>query len=160
MYHHFDIFIPMNQNSSGQSHNQLQAACFKTACQAYHPFLYRRLIMIPNDAARENKRLAAQLQALGLTPGVWDMCLHWFEELENPEGSYCAGSLFPAIHWFEFKVGSDDLSDAQKEFRNIFLPLGHKFYIIREEEEFKSILKSIVEPKLHIAKQIWGEGKM
>lgn len=151
----------MNVNNAGQSHNQLQAACFKAACQAYHPFLYRRLIMIPNDAAKANKRLAKELQALGLTPGVWDMCLHWFNySFAETDYDQLTPLVIPATHWFEFKVGSDDLSDAQKEFRNIFLPLGHKFYIIREEEEFKSILKSIVEPTLHIAKQIWGEGKM
>lgn len=153
-------FMSIQRNAAGQTHNQLQSECWKWACKAYHPFIYRRLITIPNDMHAGNIARWKQYEALGVTPGVWDSCLNWFEQiLMYDESGPFAKRTIPATHWFEFKVGTDELSNAQKKFRTTMLPLGHKFYVVSEEEEFRTILISIVEPTLHIAKQIWKEGE-
>lgn len=152
-----------NVNKDGQTHDQLQRACWVGACKAYFPFMYRRLIAIPNDMHAGNVVRWKQYEALGVTPGVWDMCLYWFDQrpaLPFPESAtidLIKAAIIPAVHWFEFKVGSDDLGDEQKKFRETMLSLGHKFYIISEEKEFRTIINSIVEPTIHIAKQIWNK---
>lgn len=147
----------MNANMSGQTHDQLQAACWAEACKKYHPFVHKRLITVPNDMHAGNVVRWKQYEALGVTPGVWDMVLHWFAPapIYEDQNRIC---VFPAVHWFEFKVGSDTLSAAQKKFRKTMLPLGHKFYIISEQQEFTELIKLIVEPTLHIAKEIWPDG--
>lgn len=148
----------MNANKSGQTHDQLQAACYKQALQEYHPFLIRRLFSVPNDMAGNNAARARHYQAIGVTAGVWDMQLNWFEQIHTPDNGFIKyGRIIPLTVWFEFKVGRDKLSDSQIKFRDTLLPLGHKFYIIGEQEEFMQNLKHIVEPTLHIAKQIWKE---
>lgn len=148
--------MAVQRNEAGQTHDQLQAACWVWACQAYHPLIYRRLITIPNDMHAGNVVRWKQYEALGVTPGVWDSCLNWFERLTVLNWG---ARIVPAVHWFEFKVGTDSLKDEQIKFRSTMLPLGHKFYVISEEQEFRTILISIVEPTLNIAKQIWKEGE-
>lgn len=147
--------MAVQRNQAGQTHDQLQSECWKWACKAYHPLIYRRLITIPNDMHAGNVVRWKQYEALGVTPGVWDSCLNWFDVFNNG----FIEQIVPAIHWFEFKVGTDTLKDTQIKFRSSMLPLGHKFYVISEENEFRTILISIVEPTLHIAKQIWKEGE-
>ena len=145
----------MNQNKAGQTHDQLQAACWKEAQRDYFPLLRFRLFANPNDMHAGNVARWKQYEALGVVPGVWDMVLHWFEAMRDLRGN--RNIILPAVHWFEFKVGSDELSANQKKFREIFLPLGHKFYIISEQEEFRITLKNIIEPNIAITKQIWKE---
>lgn len=144
--------MAQNLNKKGQTHDQLQASCFKWACNCYHPYIYRHLISIPNDAARGNVVAAKHLQAIGVTPGVWDMQLNWFEIFDNG----FIRQVIPAMHWFEFKVGKDTLSTAQKKFQQAMTPLGHKFYVISEEEEFQTQFKLIVELTLDYIKRIYG----
>jgi hypothetical protein len=141
------------------THDQLQAGCYKEACQLYHPLLIRRLISVPNDMAGGNVVRARHYQAIGVTAGVWDMQLNWFELLEYiaPDDIPEPVRIIPATHWFEFKVGRDVLSEKQKKFRKTMLPLNHTFYVIHTKETFLEQLKLIVEPTLHIAKQIWQE---
>jgi len=142
-----------NTNAAGQTHDQLQSECWKRASRLYFPYLDQRLICIPNDMHAGNVARWKQYEALGVTPGVWDMVLHWFN-YHNVVGSPI---IYPATHWFEFKVGRDDLSDKQILFQWRMAKLGHKFYVIRMEDEFMEVVKTIVEPTLHIAKQIWKE---
>lgn len=141
------------------THNQLQAVCYKEACQLYHPFVIRRLISVPNDMHVGNIARWKQYEAIGVTPGVWDMQFNWFDILEyiTPDDTPEDNRIIPATHWFEFKVGADVLSAEQKKFRKTMLPLGHKFYVVSDKETFLQHIKSIVEPTLHIAKQIWQE---
>jgi len=148
-----------NVNSAGQTHDQLQAACWKGALQLYHPYLYQRLICIPNDMHAGNVVRWKQYQALGVTPGVWDMQLNWFR-IEQTSGLTMQPvnyKIHQSIYWFEFKVGRDTRNPAQLRFQQIMEPIGHKFYIIEEEKQFYDYLKNIIEPTLHIAKQIWKE---
>lgn len=145
-------------NIDGLTHDQLQAACWKGAQRDYHPFMAQRLFCIPNDMHAGNVARWKQYEALGVTPGVWDMQLVWFTCLGDWDANeFPRPMIIPANHWFEFKVGADSLSKAQIKFQNRMLPLGHKFHIIEREEQFRHILKSIVEPTLHIAKEIWKE---
>lgn len=142
-----------NVNADGQTHDQLQAACWKSAQRLYHPFLAQRLICIPNDMHAGNVVRWKQYEALGVTPGVWDMQLLWFTA-HNVVGSPVT---IQAVHWFEFKVGLDKLSAQQLRFQHRMEQLGHKFYIIQQEQQFLNVIKQIVEPTLNIAKQIWKE---
>lgn len=141
--------MAQNLNKKGQTHDQLQASCFKWACNAYHPHIYRHLISIPNDAARGNVVVARHLQAIGVTAGVWDMALFWV--IHYDESFY-----IPHTYWWEFKVGADKLSDKQKKFRDSMEILGHTFNVCSEEEEFKEQFKLIVEPTLDYIKRIYG----
>lgn len=147
-----------NVNSAGQTHDQLQSACFVAASRLYFPYLDQRLFCIPNDMHAGNVARWKQYEALGVMPGVWDMCLHWVDELEQPYAVWTAPALITgSTHWFEFKVGKDALSSKQKLFALRMGKLGHKFYVVQEEHEFMEIIKNIVEPTLHIAKEIWKE---
>lgn len=140
------------------THNQLQAACYKEACQMYHPFVIRRLISVPNDMHVGNIARWKQYEAIGVTPGVWDMQFNWFAVEQYPHGIQAEDyRIHPATHWFEFKVGADVLSKEQLKFRKTMQPLGHKFYVVSTKEYFLQQIKLIVEPTLHIAKQIWQE---
>lgn len=133
----------MNVNSAGQTHDQLQAACWYWATTTYHPHLYRRLIMIPNDGIGKNKIRAKQYQAMGLTPGAWDMVLFWFELMISVTG-YGKPVPVPLVIWFEFKVGDDYLKDAQIDFKASNEMFGHRHYIISEEWQFKLIIDELL----------------
>lgn len=152
--------MAQNLNKKGQTHDQLQASCFKWACNMYHPYVLRHLIAIPNEMHVGNVVRWKQYEAVGVTPGVWDMQFNWFVvrvttgltiQPDNIE-------IYPAVYWFEFKVGADTLSTAQKKFKQAMNPLGHKFYIITEEEEFQEQFKLIVEPTLDYIKRIHASG--
>lgn len=137
-----------NVNKAGQTHDQLQAACYQWACKAYHPFVFGRLICIPNDMHAGNTVRYKQYEAIGVTPGVWDMVFFWLHE----------------VVWWEFKVGSDKLSKTrivkgkkkrgQLEHAATLLPFGHKFFVASEEHEFQQQFKNIIEPTLEEVKRI------
>jgi hypothetical protein len=147
----------MNLNQSGQTHDQLQAACWRAALRLYHPFLDQRLFCIPNDMYAGNVVRWKQYEALGVTPGIWDMQLIWFEQIQQTNGLCSKCLTVQATHWFEFKAGRDDLSKAQLKFQARMEKIGHAFHVISEEDVFFSNLKLIIEPTLHIAKEIWKE---
>lgn len=144
-----------NINKAGQTHDQLQAACWEWACNAYHPHIYGKLIAIPNDMHAGNVVRWKQYEAIGVTPGVWDMQLNWFAKVQTIDYGLL---IVPAVYWWEFKVGADKLSTTrivngkkkrgQIEHREALLPFGHKFYVAHEEEEFQQQFKLIVEPTL------------
>lgn len=149
-----------NINAAGQTHDQLQAACWLRAQQLYYPFMEQRLFCVPNDMHAGNVVRWKQYEALGVTPGVWDMQLIWFTQIDPYEqfGDPIAEKIIlPAVHWFEFKVGKDALSDAQLKFQSRMEKIWHCFHVVSDEEAFMSNLKLIIEPTLHIAKQIWKE---
>ena len=99
-----------------------------------------------------------QYEAIGVTPGVWDMQFNWFDYFfTDTDYDQLSPKITAVTHWFEFKVGADVLSPAQLKFRKTMLPLGHKFYVISDKETFLQHIRTIVEPTLHIAKQIWQE---
>lgn len=143
-------------NKAGQTHDQLQAACWKWACRQYHPYVYRRLIAIPNDMHAGNVARWKQYEALGVTPGVWDMQFNWIEQIETPDGGYTTriGRIIPATYWWEFKVGSDTLSPKQIKFQEQMKPFGHTFNVCSEEDQFQFQFKLIVEPTIDYIKRI------
>lgn len=147
-----------NVNKAGQTHDQLQAACWQWACKAYHPFVYGRLISIPNDMHAGNTVRWKQYEAIGVTPGVWDMQFNWVTVLQDPKAMQSLPyRLFPAVYWWEFKVGSDKLSDKQKKFHANMEPFGHTFFIAHEEHEFQQQFKNIIEPTLEQVKKVMNK---
>lgn len=146
-----------NVNVDGQTHDQLQAACWKGAQQLYYPFLTQRLHCIPNDMHAGNIARWKQYEALGVVPGVWDMVLHWFEQIMGYHEGDPYPLIHPVTHWFEFKVGSDWLSGKQKQFQTRMEKIGHRFWVVQTEIQFFNALETIVKPTLHIAKEIWKE---
>lgn len=142
-------------NKAGQTHDQLQAACWKWACRQYHPYVYRRLIAIPNDMHAGNVARWKQYEALGVTPGVWDMQLLWVNEYEGYDCDGPAKLIIPWTYWWEFKVGNDTLSPKQIKFQEQMQPFGHTFNVCSEEEQFQSQLKLIVEPTIDYIKRIY-----
>lgn len=159
--------MAQNANSAGQTHDQLQAACYAWACREYHPYVYRRLIAIPNDMHVGNVVRWKQYEAMGVTAGVWDMQFLWFTtkiSLPYPEiaaFNQIKAFITPAVYWWEFKVGADTLSKKKKdgtggqiEFRESLLPFGHVFNIATEEHEFKEQFKLIIEPTLKQVKEL------
>lgn len=111
------------------THDQLQAACHAWAWNAY-PHMRRRYFSVPNSATGFMGRIKAQqLVALGLIAGVWDMPV--------------IGSG-GAVHWIEFKIDGDHISDSQWKFYNAVQPLGnHFFYEVREICKFQLIFEAI-----------------
>jgi hypothetical protein len=148
------VYMPKNVNKAGQTHDQLQAACYKWACQTYHPYVYRRLICVPNDLHKGNIVRAKQYQALGLTRGAWDMPFFWVSTFPDARFNLRGEMIIPWTYWWEFKVGSDDLSDYQINFAetNSF---GHTFNVASEESEFQLQFNSIVLPTIEFAKKIF-----
>lgn len=146
-----------NVNAAGQTHDQLQSECWKRATRLYFPYLDQRLVCIPNDMHAGNVARWKQYEALGVTPGVWDMQLVWIAETVQPDAPTCAPLILPVTHWFEFKVGKDNLSDKQRLFALRMGKIGHCFHVISEVEQFMSALEIIIKPTLHIAKEIWKE---
>jgi hypothetical protein len=142
-----------NINVDGLTHDQLQAVCWKRAQQIYYPFLDQRLFCIPNDMHAGNVARWKQYEALGVTPGIWDMQLVWFAQIPPLDCLW----VCPAIHWFEFKVGNDRLSAKQISFQKRMERVGHQFHVISRECDFISKLELIIKPTLHIAKEIWKE---
>ena len=91
-------------------------------------------------------------------PGVWDMQLIWFDCVIPQIGERALKPvIIPAIHWFEFKVGKDILSDKQEAFQARNERLGHKFYVVSRECEFMNNLETIIQPTLYIAKEIFKD---
>lgn len=147
--------MAQNLNKAGQTHDQLQAACWLWACQTYHPWVHGRLIAIPNDMHAGNVARWKQYEALGVTPGVWDMQLFWFQVKIDVAAGIWSKDYVPAIFWWEFKVGNDKLKPKQKLFREKMIPIGHTFFIASEEEEFQKQFNNVVEPTMEYVKEIF-----
>lgn len=130
------------KNSTGPTHDQLQAECWTEAwnhCVKYAPHMLRRFFSVPNSAVGFlGRNKAKQLVSCGLLAGVWDMPVY------DDVG---------ATHWIEFKVYGDRISDDQKKFRTAMLPLGNQFfYEVRSVERFLTIFVSIVNRNVEILK--------
>ena len=111
---------------SSISEIQLQSAFFQWA---WNNFTHTRRLFyhVPNGASR-NKAEAAQLKSSGVVAGVWDMPFLW------------RGTL----HYFEFKVGRNVLSDAQVAFKAANEPHGAKFYVFYELAEAQKAFCQII----------------
>lgn len=60
------------------------------------------------------KKTALDMQMMGVKPGIWD-----FMFMKRD------GSL--PMHWIEMKHGKNNLTDEQKNFRDVFLTNGHTY---------------------------------
>lgn len=105
---------------------QLQSRCFQWAWNTY-PELRRLLFAVPNGGTR-HAREAMNLKASGVVPGIPDMiCLY---------NGYPVG--------IEFKTDTGVVSKDQQEVHRVWHVAGIPVHIIRSEEAFKSLIKSII----------------
>lgn len=106
---------------------QLQAACTQWFWNEYPR---ERLCWHHNDNNSWNAVIGARKKALGVVKGVWDF------EWQTP--------LSQTI-WIEFKVGKNDLTDKQKEFKEKMTDRGCACFVVRDEvKQFKDIVWQII----------------
>lgn len=103
----------------------LQSECFKWAWNNF-PETRRMFFHIPNGGNRSIKE-GMKFKAMGVIPGVPDMCL-----LSNA-----------TAYFFEFKSMQGKLSLEQIRWHEIALKLGYKIFIIQDYEEFKGVFEKI-----------------
>lgn len=108
-----------------QSEDKIQAACYQWAYNSF-PAIRGLIFSVPNGSTRHILE-AQKLKATGLTAGIPDLLL-----------------LYKGVHAFEFKTLTGRVSPAQEKIHAIWKAAGHKVYIVRTEDEFKSIIQSIV----------------
>jgi len=127
------------------THDQLQSECWEKAWNhavTQAPHMLRRFFAIPNSSMGFLGMIKAkQLESCGALGGVWDMVAFGDEA---------------TIHWIEFKVGRDTISDAQKKFKAAILKSGGKnyFYEVRDVNTFCSIFTAIVELDFEILNKL------
>lgn len=117
----------IHQDVKGQSEDALQQKCYFWFHNNYQD-LRGLLFHVPNGGAR-NKREAMKFKQIGLVPGVADL-LFMFQ-----------GSVI----CFELKNSRGRQSDIQKGWQSKVEMQGFPYYIIRTLEEFKIVIKTIVE---------------
>jgi hypothetical protein len=102
------------------SEDQLQSTCFQWHWNTYPE--QRRTIFHINQKAR-NAIEGNRMKAMGVVPGVSDMC-----------------NLLPGtVRWIEFKTETGVQSREQKEFQSLVTRLGMEYVIVRTFEQFKSL---------------------
>ncbi|MBV7534070.1 VRR-NUC domain-containing protein [Chitinophaga sp. sic0106] len=107
--------------------SQLQARCYQWAHNTY-PQLRGLLFAVPNGGTR-NVREAMALKATGVVPGIPDMvCLYG----GRPVG-------------FELKADAGRTSKEQEKIHQVWQAAGIEVYLVRDEETFQSLIKSIVQ---------------
>lgn len=104
----------------------LQAACWQELWQL-HPETRRCCWHVPNGGDRRIIQ-AKQLQAMGVLAGVHDIHLFWATRL----------------YIIEFKVGANQLSDAQKKYGLAMVAQGAVFYECRDIEKWRAIYRGIL----------------
>ena len=105
---------------------QIQSKCYQAFWNKY-PEYRRCLFSVPNGGTR-NKAEAMQLKASGLVAGVPDMLF------------VCRGT----VYGLEFKTETGVVSSEQNAVHAAFAGQGVKTYIVRSEEQFWAIVKSII----------------
>lgn len=112
--------------------DQLQAACFQWAWNNY-PELHYCMWHVPNGKRRTRVE-AAQLQAMGVIPGVWDVHIYYTNQL----------------HIVEFKVGANDLTAGQVRFGQRVGEQGARRLIIHDAKDAPKWCAYIKDNVLHL----------
>lgn len=99
----------------------LQSECFKWAWNNF-PNTRRMFFHIPNGGNRSLKE-GMKFKAMGVVPGVPDMCL-----LHNK-----------TAYFFEFKSEQGKLSPEQIRWHEIARKLGYEVFVVIDFEDFKKI---------------------
>lgn len=116
---------------------KLQHECwmwFHNEMQLKYPAEKGKYRRIKNELDGHGTRGIAQMKQLnenkltGIVAGTWDSFY----------------MRYP-MTWIEFKTAKGILSDAQKEFRDIGRELGHEFWIIRNLEQFKTMVNEFTQ---------------
>lgn len=105
-----------------QDELKLQARCFQWH---WNTFPEERGLLHANNNNSENAIKGAMNRAIGVVPGVADT------EYAAPTG---------LTVYIEFKTTAGMQSAVQKDFQQKVEARGHRYYIVRSEEEFKAII--------------------
>lgn len=100
---------------------KLQSQSFTYLWNKY-PELRGRVFAINNNS--ENKIKGAINKALGVLAGVSDMAM----------------LIHKSVIWIEWKIETGKQSDKQIEFQALVESLGMKYYIVKSQEEFISLV--------------------
>lgn len=92
-----------------------------------YPELRGRIFAINNNS--ENKIKGAFNRAMGVYSGVSDMCMIL------PNGRTA---------WIEWKTESGRQSPGQMRWQKTIESLGHSYYIVRSEDQFKSLVLRLI----------------
>lgn len=103
----------------------LQSECFKWAWNNF-PETRKMLFHIPNGGQR-SLREASKFKAMGVIPGVPDMCFITFGQ----------------VYFFEFKSGKGQLSKEQLEWHHKAKCQNIEVFIINNFDVFKNIFEKL-----------------
>ncbi len=106
------------------SHDQLQGKCL---LWFRNEFLDQKYLMHANINNSRDKKQGNRRRAIGVVAGVLD--LEYFRK--------------GILYFFDFKVGKDRFSQAQREFMDQVIAEGAICYAIRCLEEFQNIIREI-----------------
>lgn len=87
----------------------------------------------PNGGGR-SKREGASLKAMGVLPGVPDLCVLWRRELSD-------GAFAPAICWIELKGARGRVSSEQSAFLRAVAKHGHWSGVCRSVDDVERMLR-------------------
>lgn len=112
-----------------KSEIKLQSKCYID----FHNSLpeYRGLLFAVNNNS-QNAIKGSFNRAVGVVPGVSDMCL------------ICPGGK---VIWMEFKTATGIQSEKQKKWQTKVETQGHTYVIVRSENEFWEVINSIFPPE-------------
>lgn len=108
-----------------KSEAHLQSLCTKWFRENYLS-QYDRLFLVYNNPP--NAAMAGLLKSMGLRRGPADQVYY------APRGKKV---------WIEYKLGNKSQSDDQLAFQAMVEAYGEKYYVVKTEEEFKYLIKTI-----------------
>ncbi len=115
----------MSRGVAGEA--RLQAKCVQWLWNTY-PETRGCFLLIDNNATSAIGTL--QKRAMGMVKGAADTMFFWRGDL----------------YFFEFKIGNNKQSEAQKKFEDIALVHARDYRIIRDFNDFCEAIKSILRP--------------
>lgn len=118
--------IKSPHNCIGMNEDQFQARLFQWAHNTY-PQLRKLLFHVPNGGKR-SKRESNKFKAMGVVAGIPDLVLLW------------KGRLYG----FELKAEKGKQSDEQAEAENKWSEHHAEYYLIRDEQVFKTLIQNII----------------
>lgn len=124
--------------------SRLQAECVAWLWNTY-PRTRGLLYHIPNGGLR-GAREAATLKAIGVIPGMPDLCL----AIPHPQG-------LGAGLYIEMKTDTGSLSKSQKKQRYILQNAGHWWCACRSFEHFKKIITEYLEGSIWLDQSVLSE---
>ena len=128
-----------------QREGGLQIQCVSWFKYQY-PAFTKLLFHAKNEASHSSRKVAIDAAA-GVVPGVPDLILALpavYEEEKQGDGCTWASSFFDL--GIEMKFGkTNNQTPAQKEFQQFYEASGHKYVVVRNLDEFISLIKDYMQ---------------